>query len=200
MPDSNFLNYLQVCWIRPVGEKLHFQRFRLLMRQIMVFLDSSFSLAVEYGVKWQSNRRIIHRSQSWTLALALSTGRDRCRPLPPPSLPSPSPLHSILPWMSWSTSELISCSRLLHTYPNYENPTQGHPGTQPSPSRAARPPISPSPVAQLHPSSCPFFWRQNLFQIFSSCKLQDGPTSQYNGTCLSLHLYPLLKPCSKQKS
>ena len=85
-------------------------------------------------------------------------------------------------------------------YPNYENPTQGHPGTQPSPSRAARPPISPSPVAQLHPSSCPFFWRQNLFQIFSSCKLQDGPTSQYNGTCLSLHLYPLLKPRSKQKS
>ena len=158
MPDSNFLNYLQVCWIRPVGEKLHFQRFRLLMRQIMVFLDSSFSLAVEYGVKWQSLgvSYTVPKAGHWTLALALSTGRDRCRPLPPPSLPSPSPLHSILPWMSWSTSELISCSRLLHTYPNYENPTQGHPGTQPSPSRAARTPNFTLPCCTTAPLLLPF--------------------------------------------
>ena len=129
--------------------------------------------------------------------------RWRCRPFPLPYLQSPSPLHSILPrigcldlHLSWYHAPTDNAIPTLAENPTHvPNPTE--------PIQSCQTSSFTLPSSTTAPLLLPFLCNLRFTKIYSrflsvaSCNM-DPPISP-NGTCLSLHLYPLPKPHSNQK-
>ena len=122
----------------------------------------SYFASVQFGLKWRGKLGVVTLSTSsgvhqcpkhheicgWLVSFV------QCPSFPPKSLQSSSRFHSIPPWMSWSTSDLISCPP--YPNPSYVTLPRAYPRypTQPSPSSCQASgcyPVSPSPIKNCTP-------------------------------------------------